>query len=130
MEAKRCSRSEVLLDIRIFDIMKSAVFIGRAKDDMSAFPAEAKSRAGHELFMVQVGRDPSDWRPMKSVGPGTREIRVRLPDGAFRVIYVAVFESAVYVLHAFQKKSQATSRRDIEIARRRYREVVALERSG
>lgn len=96
--------------------MKSAVFIGSAKEDMSDFPAAAKSRAGHELFMVQVGRDPDDWKPMA--------------EGAFRVVYVAVFESAVYVLHAFQKKSEATSRSDIKIARRRYRKAVALERSG
>jgi phage-related protein len=81
--------------IRTFDIMKPAVFMGRAKEDMSAFPAAAKSRAGHELFMVQLGRDPEHWKPMRSVGPGVGEIRVTLPDGAFRVIYLAVFASAV-----------------------------------
>ena len=108
--------------------MKPAVFLGSAKEDMSAFPQAAKSRAGHELFMVQLGRAPDDWRPMKVVGPGAREIRVRSSEVAFRLIYVAVFESAVYVLHAFQKKAEHTSRGDIDMARRRYREAATLER--
>ena len=97
---------------------------------MSAFPPAAKSLAGHELFMVQLGRDPEHWKPMSSVGAGAREIRIALPDGAFRVVYVAVFASAVYVLHAFQKKSRTTARTDIALARRRYREAVMAERSG
>ena len=71
--------------------------------------------------MVQVGRDPDDWKPMSVVGPGAREIRVRDEAGAFRVIYVARFEDAVYVLHAFQKKTQKTSRADLELAKARYR---------
>jgi phage-related protein len=81
--------------------MKGICFIASAKDDLSAFPMSACNRAGYELFMVQVGRDPDDWKPMASVGSGAREIRVRDEAGAFRVIYVASFEDAVYVLHAF-----------------------------
>jgi len=71
--------------------------------------------------MVQVGREPDDWKPMSVVGPGAREIRVRDEASAFRVIYVARFEDAVYVLHAFQKKTQKTSRADLELAKERYR---------
>jgi len=71
--------------------------------------------------MVQVGRDPNDWKPLSIVGQGAREIRVRDEAGAFRVIYVARFEDAVYVLHAFQKKSQTTSREDLKLAKERYR---------
>lgn len=106
--------------------MKSVRFVGSSKEDMSAFPASARLRAGHELFMVQVGRDPSDWKPMSDVGAGACEIRVGDEAGAFRVIYVAKFADAVYVLHAFQKKAQKTARADLNVARRRYREAQVL----
>ena len=107
--------------------MKLLRFLGTARDDLSAFPAAARSRAGHELFMVQVGREPDDWKPMGTVGPGACEIRVRDREGAFRVVYVARFRKAIYVLHAFQKKSQKTSRRDLELARARYRDARTLD---
>ncbi len=71
---------------------------------------------------VQRGLDPFDWKPMPAVGAGVREIRVREESGAYRVLYVAKFEETVLVLHCFQKKTQATSRRDIELAAKRYRE--------
>lgn len=108
--------------------MKPVRFMGSAKDDLSAFPKSARIRAGHELFMVQVGRDPDNWKPMTSVGPGACEIRVRDQAGAFRVIYVARFKDAVYVLHAFQKKSQKTSQADVRLARRRYQDARDLAR--
>ncbi len=110
--------------------MKHVRFVGSAKDDLSAFPKPARVRAGHELFMVQVGRDPDDWKPMTSVGPGACEIRVRDAAGAFRVIYVARFEDAVYVLHAFQKKSEKTSQADVRLARRRYRDARDLAKGA
>ena len=110
--------------------MKRVRFVGSAKDDLSAFPQAARNRAGHELFMVQIGREPDDWKPMASVGPGACEIRVRDPVGAFRVIYVATFNDAVYVLHAFQKKSRKTSNTDLRLARRRYREARNLAKEA
>jgi len=102
--------------------------MGSAKDDLSAFPKSARTRAGHELFMLQVGREPDDWRSMPAVGPGTCEIRVGDPAGTFRVIYVAKFANAVYVLHAFQNRTRKTAAADLELARRRYREARALAR--
>ena len=99
--------------------------MGSSRDDLASFPVEVRARAGHELFMVQVGRDPENWKPMSSVGPGACEIRVRDPSGAYRVIYVAKFADAVYVLHAFQKKTQKTTRADLDLAVQRYR--VACE---
>ena len=78
--------------------------------------------------MIQVGRDPDDWKPMSSVGPGACEIRVRDRSGAYRVIYVAKFTDAVYVLHAFQKKTQKTARADLDLAMQRYR--IAQEHAG
>jgi phage-related protein len=101
--------------------MKPVRFVGSARDDLAAFPKTARTRAGHELFMIQVGRDPDDWKPMSSVGPGACEIRVRDRSGAYRVIYVAKFTDAVYVLHAFQKKTQKTARADLDLAMQRYR---------
>ena len=80
--------------------------------------------------MVQVGRDPGDWKPMSTVGAGACEIRVRDDTGAFRVIYVARFEDAVYVLHAFQKKSRKTSRSDLYLARKRYRDARDLAKGA
>jgi len=106
--------------------MKRIRFVGSAKDDLSAFPKTARTRAGQELFMVQIGRDPDDWKPLPVVGSGAREIRVRDEAGAFRVIYVARFEDAVYVLHAFQKKTQKISRTDLELAKERYRAAREL----
>lgn len=75
--------------------------------------------------MVQVGREPADFKPMPSVGPGAYELRVRDETGAFRVIYVAKFERAIYVLHAFQKKTRKTSQTDIELAASRYKIIGA-----
>ena len=108
--------------------MKPVRFVGSARDDLAAFPKTARTRAGHELFMIQVGRNPDDWKPMSSVGPGACEIRVRDPNGAYRVIYVAKFTDAVYVLHAFQKKTQKTARADLDLAMQRYR--IAQEIAG
>jgi phage-related protein len=108
--------------------LKPVVFIGRSREDLGAFPKPARVRAGRELFMVQVGRDPENWKPMSTVGRGVREIRVRDATGAFRVIYIATLASTVYVLHAFQKKTPPTTSRDIELARRRLKEAVLMER--
>ena len=108
--------------------MKRVRFMGSAKDDLSAFPKPARIRAGHELFLLQVGRTPDDSKPMTSVGPGACEIRVRDRAGAFRVIYVASFEDAVYVLHAFQKKSRKTTKADIHLARQRFKSMIEERR--
>jgi len=86
------------------------------------FPALAKREAGYQLDRVQHGLDPMDWKPMKSVGQGVREIRIQ-HEGQYRVIYVASFEEKVYVLHAFQKKTPKTSKQDLDAARRAFKEV-------
>ena len=105
--------------------MKPVRFVGSAKKDLSDFPDFVRNRAGHELFLVQVGREPDDSKPMPTVGPGACEIRVRDASGAFRVIYVAKFEDAIYVLHAFQKQTRKTAREDIYLAVRRYRDALS-----
>ncbi len=107
--------------------MKPIAFQGTSLDDLRAFPETARREAGHQLDQVQRGLEPDDWKPMPSVGPGVRELRVRDEAGAFRVIYTATRPEAVHVLHAFQKKAQATAKRDLDLARARLR---ALTRSG
>jgi len=103
--------------------MKDLRFIGTSLEDLSRFPAEAKRAAGFELWQVQSGLDPSDWKPMSSVGIGVREIRIHV-GGEWRLLYVTKFAQAVYVLHAFRKKTQRTPQSDIDLAARRYREIA------
>jgi phage-related protein len=103
--------------------MKPIAFVGSALDDLRDFPDEARREAGYQLDLVQRGLDPDDWKPMTSVGPGVREIRVRDDTGAFRVIYIAALADAVYVLHAFQKKTQQTAKRELDLAASRLRQI-------
>lgn len=103
--------------------MKKLRFIGSSLDDLKNFPAEARRNAGFELDTVQRGSMPSDFKPLLSVGAGAYEIRIHV-QGEWRVIYVAKFDDAVYVLHAFHKTTQKTRREDIELAARRYKQLV------
>lgn len=96
------------------------MFVGSSQDDLRDFPLEARKAAGFEIWQVQLGLEPSDWKPMPSVAPGVKEIRIHIL-GEWRVLYVAKFSEAVYVLHCFQKKTQKTRAEDIELARRRYK---------
>ncbi len=104
--------------------MKPVAWTGDSRKRLGRFPPLARRKAGFELEQVQWGADPSDWKSMSSVGPGVREIRIHA-EGEFRVIYIANFEEAVYVLHAFQKKSRTTPVLDIALARIRLRVVIA-----
>jgi phage-related protein len=90
--------------------MKPLHFVGTARKDLAGLPESARRRAGQELFMMQVGRKPNDYNPISTVGHSAYEIRARGEAGTFRVIYVAKFKHAVYVLHAFQKKTQETAK--------------------
>ena len=106
--------------------MKPIDFQGNSKQVISDFPDGPKEDIGYQLYKVQIGEEPDGWAPMKTVGPGTREITVQDKDGWYRVFYVAKFEEAIYVLHAFQKKTNKTPPGEIEVARKRYK---ALEQS-
>jgi phage-related protein len=88
------------------------------------FPADARQDAGYQLDKVQRGLQPDDFKPMPTIGKGVEEIRIRDDSGIYRVIYTARFAKAVFVLHAFEKKTQRTSQRDIEIARARFSEMT------
>jgi phage-related protein len=103
---------------------KPIQFRGNSLDELRAFPKGTRSEAGHQLDRVQRGLDPDDWKSMKGIGQGTREIRIKDARGAFRVLYVAKFADAVYVLHCFQKKAQKTSKANIDLASKRYKALV------
>ena len=108
---------------------KPIEFRGSAREDLRAFPQAARRQAGFQLDRVQCGLEPENWKPMNTIGAGVREIRITDAGGAFRVMYVAKFASALYVLHCFQKKTQRTRDSDIELATRRYRDLVRELRS-
>ncbi len=103
--------------------MKDIEFVGRSLEAIRDFPVDAKREAGYQLDRVQRGLEPTDWKPMTSIGQGVREIRIQ-EQGQYRIIYVAKFEDAVYVLHAFRKKTQKTSKPDIDAGKRALGEVV------
>lgn len=107
--------------------LKPLAFVGNAREQLRAFPVEARRRAGFELDQVQRGLSPTDWKPMPSVGSGVVEIRIHT-GLEHRVFYVARFPEAVYVLHAFEKKRQKTSKQDIELGRARLAELLAERR--
>lgn len=101
--------------------LKPIKFLGTCLDDLKAMPASVRHAIGVELMVVQLGGEPSDFKPITVVGAGAYEIRIRDEAGAFRAIYVAKFGDAIYVLHVFQKKTQKTAKVDIELAQRRYK---------
>ena len=102
---------------------KRITFHGDSLERLRDFPEDARREAGHELYQVQIGREPTDWRPMSTIGAGVREIRIRDASGAFRVIYIAKLADAVHVLHAFEKKTQKTSQHDLNLAATRLRRI-------
>ena len=105
--------------------MKPIKFIGSSLDDLRNFPDEARRATGFELRSVQNGLEPTDWKPMSVIGTGVKEIRIHVL-GEWRIIYVAKFQDTVFVLHAFQKKTRKTGRQDIDLARRRYRQIGGI----
>ena len=102
---------------------KPLVWLGSARRDLRAFPSDARRRSGFQLRKVQQGLDPDDWKPMTSVGVGVREIRIQT-ELAHRVFCLATFDEAVYVLHAFEKKTRKTPQPDVALARERYRALL------
>jgi phage-related protein len=103
-------------------------WISSSLEDLSGFPESARRKAGFQLRAIQGGETPSDFKSMTIVGVGVEEIRIRVGD-AYRIFYVAKFEEAIYVLHAFQKKTQKTSKLDIEIGQKRYQQMLQYRQS-
>jgi len=102
--------------------MKTIIFMGDSRERIREFPEAARGAIGRQLLRIQHGLDPQDWKPMRTIGAGVREVRIHT-DGEFRVLYVTNIGNALYVLHAFQKKTQATSRNDIALGRGRFKQI-------
>ncbi len=109
------------------NVEKPILWIGSSLEDLKAFPNQVTRDIGYELHAIQNGSEPSDWKPMQNLGHGILEIRKKDLTGAFRVAYVAKFENAVYVLHAFQKKSQRTAPKDVAIIKARYKVLLEAQ---
>lgn len=105
-------------------MFKPIEFRGSSLDDLRNFPQDARREAGLQLDRVQRGLEPNDWKPLKSVGAGAREIRLSETDGTFRIIYVAKFEDVIFVLHCFQKKTKKAAQPDIDLAKERYKALL------
>ena len=106
---------------------KHIIWVGNSLEAISSFSQVARSEAGHQLNLVQEGKEPTDWKPMETVGSGVREIRIHAETG-YRVLYLAKFPEAIYVLHAFEKKTQRTPKSEIDLANRRYRALLVERR--
>jgi phage-related protein len=102
---------------------KPLIWLGDSLERVREFAAMARKEIGFELWEVQQGMQPSDWKPMRPIGPGVQELRVRA-GSSYRVIYIATFREAVYVLHAFEKQSRKAAKPDVELARVRFRALT------
>jgi len=103
--------------------MKQVVFMGDALVQIRSFPPGARQDAGFQIDKVQRDELPDEWKPMKTIGKSVREIRIKEASGQYRVIYLTRLKDSVYVLHAFQKKTRQTKKSDIDLARKRLREI-------
>jgi phage-related protein len=108
---------------RVGDTLGEVIWMGTSKEDLRAFPGEARREVGYQPEHVQEGVDPDDWKLMSVVGSGVREIRVRESSGSFRCIYLATRPEGIYILHCFQKKTQKTSQQDLDLAQRRFKSI-------
>ncbi len=105
-------------------LVKQIAFLADSLQSLRLFPAAARQQAGYQLEKVQRGEQPSSFKPFSTIGPGVEELRIRDASGAYRVIYTARLADAIYVLHAFQKKTEKTAQRDIDVAKARYAELM------
>jgi phage-related protein len=103
--------------------MKDVDFRGDSLDQIRSFPTEVQSDLGYQLHQVQIGEEPDSWKPMKTIGPGVKEIRIAATGNQYRAIYITKIGDTVYILHAFQKKTQKTSKKDIDLAKKRMKEL-------
>lgn len=103
---------------------KEIVWLGGSFNDLRNFPEAAMKASGQQLMLLQFGGVPADWKPMSSVGSGVKEIRIKT-GGEFRILYVANIAPAIFVLHAFQKKTRKTRKSDIDLAKARFKQLKA-----
>jgi len=104
--------------------MKKLKWLGSSLKDVKKFPQKAKAEVGYQLHQIQCGFEADDWKPMKTIGQSVKEVRIHT-DSEFRVIYTAKFEENIYVIHAFNKKTQKTNDLDISVAKKRFNNLVS-----
>ena len=108
--------------------MKQITWLGNTYQSVKSYSGIVRQEIGYNLDKVQRGQDPHDWKPMISVGSGVKEIRIH-EDKEYRVLYVAKFEESIYILHSFIKKTEQTLKKDIELAKQRYIEMLEIRRA-
>src|SRR5262249_9371940 len=108
------------------EVLKPVEWIGDSLKQVRKFAKPVRQQVGYELELVQHDMDPSDWKPMTSVGPGVREIRIHV-EGEHRLFYIARLRHSIYVLHVFRKKSRKTPKAEIALARARFQEALRTE---
>ncbi|BBL35773.1 hypothetical protein Nstercoris_02049 [Nitrosomonas stercoris] len=104
-------------------MIKPIEFISDSLDELRNFPIAARREAGFQLDKVQKGMEPDDWKSMKTIGTGVNEIRIKDTAGTYRIIYIAKFAEAIFVLHCFKKKTEKTAKSNIDLAKSRYKEL-------
>ncbi len=109
--------------------IKPLIFVGTTQNDIRGFGKKASIAIGTELLAVQIGGEPTDWKPMKTIGAGVKEIRTH-EGNEYRTIYIARFSEAIYVLHSFAKKTRTTSNKDIQLAKDRLKYVKQTRKTG
>jgi phage-related protein len=109
---------------------KKLNWLGNSREELRTWPKSVTEDVGGELLSVQEAREPSSWKPMPSIGAGVNEIRISVDGDAYRVIYIAKFVEAIYVLHAFQKKTQKTPKHDLDLAKKRFSELCVSRKEG
>ena len=105
--------------------MKKIFWLGTTHQAVKKYPINVRREIGYNLDKVQRGLDPCDWKPMVGIGHGVKEIRVH-EENEYRLLYIAKFEEVIYVLHSFIKKTRVTSKKDIDIVKKRYAEVIKI----
>jgi len=108
---------------------KPIYWVGTSLKDLLAFPVEVKQEAGYQLHRVQNGLEPGSWKPFQQIGSGFEEVRISESKNIYRIMYVAKLANKIYVLHSFQKKTQKTSLKDIDIAKARYKAIKKEDQS-
>lgn len=104
-------------------MIKPIEFISDSLDELRNFPIAARREAGFQPDKVQKGMEPDDWKSMKTIGTGVNEIRIKDTAGTYRIIYIAKFAEAIFVLHCFKKKTEKTAKSNIDLAKSRYKEL-------
>lgn len=120
IKARKLTRCTKIYTLHHMSTEKPIYWVGTSYQDLLSFSVAAKQQAGYQLHRIQNGLEPDNWKPLSTIGAGVKEIRIKEKEGIYRIIYVAKLKNRIYVLHAFQKKTQKIRKQDIDIAKVRY----------